>query len=179
MTGVRITLNPEECVIVAQIGMMKTNNSISGGLQTSWARAEGFNMYLTDINGYGAELAFCKMFNLCPDLTSHNRVGGFDAKLPDGTTVDVKQSRSLTTDLRVKCGRKKLGDSSLYALLVGGFPTYTFVGFTEESVVFESPITQVWEKDHYTVARDKLMPVQNLKEFGVINIFGDLVDPNE
>jgi hypothetical protein len=179
-TVVRVTLNPEEVVIATQIGMQKTNNSISGGLQTSYARGKGFDMYFTDINGYGAELAFCKIFNLFPDLTSHNRVGGYDAVLHDGTTVDVKQSKSLTTALRVKVGRKKLGDSALYALLVGELPTYTFIGFATEEAVFKSTnITKIYDKDHYTIPQENLLSVKQLLDYGIKIIRGEMVTQDE
>jgi len=92
---------------------------------------------IIDLEGMAGEIAFCKLFNVYPDMDidcapphpSH------DCVLPDGMRVDVKTTKhragKLLVDAR-RCGRKADG-VDLYALMVGTFPgPYDFRGFIEK-----------------------------------------------
>lgn len=92
-----------------------------------------------DLEGVAGELAFCKMFNLYPDLDTDRMppYPEFDAVLRDGWTVDVKTTRyddgRLLVDVRK--GRKVDG-VDFYCLMTGEFPgPYTFRGFMAKSVL--------------------------------------------
>ncbi len=78
------------------------------------------------LNPIGAELAFCKAFNLYPDFS--RRFKWYDATLPDGRTVDVKHTDQDRGHLiaALNSSKKRLVD--LYVLMVGEFPTYEFRG---------------------------------------------------
>ena len=84
----------------------------------------------TDLEGFAAEFAFCKLFNLYPDFTIEPRRTEDDcgdAVLPCGQTVDVKATKYPTGRLLAVPWK---GDNlDLYALMVGEFPNYTFKGF--------------------------------------------------
>ena len=84
----------------------------------------------TDLEGFAAEFAFCKLFNLYPDFTIEPRRTEDDcgdAVLPCGNTVDVKATKYPTGRLLAVPWK---GDNiDLYALMVGEFPSYTFKGF--------------------------------------------------
>ena len=92
-----------------------------------------------DLEGVAGELAFCKMFNLYPDLDTDRMppYPEFDARLSDGWTVDVKTTRygdgKLLVDVRK--GRKVDG-VDFYCLMTGEFPgPYTFRGFMAKSLL--------------------------------------------
>jgi hypothetical protein len=85
-----------------------------------------------DLEGISAEFAFCKLFNLYPDLTidirsSINETDNGDATLPSGHTVDVKVTHHLNGKLIAVPWKKANVD--LFALIVGKSPEYTFKGF--------------------------------------------------
>lgn len=92
-----------------------------------------------DLEGVAGELAFCKMFNLYPDLDTDRMppYPEFDAVLRDGWTVDVKTTRygdgKLLVDVRK--GRKVDG-VDFYCLMTGEFPgPYVFRGFMAKSIL--------------------------------------------
>ena len=82
--------------------------------------------YETDLEGIAAEIAFCKMMNVYPDLQVGVRPDE-DATLPTGQTVDVKTTKYKNGRLLAVRWKKPVVD--LFALMVGEFPTYRFVGF--------------------------------------------------
>lgn len=92
-----------------------------------------------DLEGVAGELAFCKMFNLYPDLDTDRMppYPEFDAVLRDGWTVDVKTTRYVDGKLLVdvRKGRKVEG-VDFYCLMVGEFPgPYVFRGFMARFVL--------------------------------------------
>lgn len=91
-----------------------------------------------DLEGMGGEIAFCKLFNVYPDMDIDSAPPHplHDCVLPDGMRVDVKTTRhqagKLLVDAR-KIGRK-IDGVDLYALMVGAFPgPYSFRGFIEKN----------------------------------------------
>lgn len=78
-----------------------------------------------EICDYGAEVAFCKLFDCQPD-EDDTTLKVWDAMLPDGRTVDVKRN-PIAKDLLVK-RTSHLETPVLYASIMGVFPHYTFNG---------------------------------------------------
>lgn len=85
-----------------------------------------------DLNGFGAEPAFCKRYNLYPDFTVGARKGGFDVRTHKGATVDVKCTKYKTGHL-VATAYKELGQSDIYVLITGVIPEYEIVGYATEA----------------------------------------------
>jgi hypothetical protein len=82
-----------------------------------------------DLQGFGAELAFCKMCNSYPDLSIFVRstaVDQGDVWLPDRRNVDVKHTKYQNG--RLITPTWKTAKVSLYALMTGIFPRYIFRG---------------------------------------------------
>jgi len=86
-----------------------------------------------DLEGIAGEIAFCKVFNVYPDLeikvTTQDTDSG-DCTL-HGYKVDVKTTSYDTG--RLICATWKNDDVDLYALMVGKFPTYEFRGMATSS----------------------------------------------
>ena len=80
-----------------------------------------------DIDGFGAELAFCKMFKIYPDLMTTERPG-YDAKLPNGQTVDIKTT-TVENGYLIAMPYKAENPPDQYALMIGTLPKYRFAGF--------------------------------------------------
>lgn len=87
------------------------------GPQDNWA---------TDLEGIGAELAFCKSHNIYPSMDVGD-LPDADAVLRDGRTVDVKATKYEHGHLLAV--RWKGMNVDLFVLMVGEFPTYRCAGF--------------------------------------------------
>jgi hypothetical protein len=88
----------------------------------------------TDLGGTGGEIAFCKIHNVYPDL-SIGRRPPYDAILPTGHTVDVKTTSYESGCLAVRI-KAKDDPADLYALMIGTFPEYRFVGWISKELLF-------------------------------------------
>ena len=89
-----------------------------------------FNDEQINLNGFGGEFAFCKLFNLFPDFTLEPRGADTDtgdATLPSGHTVDVKTT--VYTEGKLMAAPSEKTNHDVYALMTGGFSSYTFRGF--------------------------------------------------
>jgi len=91
---------------------------------------------LTDLEGIAAEMAFCRIMNFYPDLGLEPRSGGFDCQSPSGITIDVKTT-TYPSGMLLAVGGKKLDDADVYVLMIGKFPTYTWVGWAEAAELLD------------------------------------------
>lgn len=118
------TLNIAEQGLVRWIGEKRlTHNDQTGAKATPYG-SRG-DPLMDQINAFGAELAFCQMHNIYPDINYTDRRP--EDCILNGYRVDVKwtwreQGRLLAKD-------KGWEDPSDYfALMVGDWPTYRFAG---------------------------------------------------
>lgn len=98
----------------------------------------------TDLNGVGAEIAWCKMNNVYPDLDVSGPVKGPDGMTRTGVRVDVKGTKYPNGHL-LAVRWKGQGEVDVYCLMVGELPRYRCAG--------------------YMVAEELLRP-ERLKDFG-------------
>ena len=109
----------------------------------------------TDIEGIGAELAFCKLNNLYPDLSTDHRPNE-DAMLHNGARVDVKATQYRSGRLLVAAWKIKIA-ADIYALMVGKFPTYQYAGFATREEVFDpNNVNDLGHGEAYTIPQDRL-----------------------
>jgi len=80
----------------------------------------------TDLEGFGAELAYCKLMNLFPDLDTDS-YPNFDCISRFGVTIDVKTTKRKNGHLLATL-KKKNNPPDKYVLVVGEFPSYKIVG---------------------------------------------------
>ena len=115
-----------------------------------------------DLEGYGAELAFCKLFNVYPDMSidadpSADRTG--DA-IWMGKTVDVKTSKYKTARLLAVRWKKK---KDLYALMVGTFPKYEFRGMaTGDELIRQENLIALGHGEGYALSQHQLKGANNV-----------------
>jgi hypothetical protein len=98
----------------------------------------------TDLEGIGAEIAFCKAHNVYPDMTLDSHPFE-DAVTRQGKRVDIKSTRYQSGHLVAVLGKKEKNPPDIYALVIGVFPKYRIAG---------------------VIASGELLQDENIKDFG-------------
>lgn len=84
-----------------------------------------------DLNGYGGEVAFCRLYEIDPDFDigprSSERGTDFGDCILKGQRIDVKTTEWQTGRLLAVSWKRP--DVDYFALMVGKFPTYECRGF--------------------------------------------------
>ena len=113
-----------------------------------------------DLEGFAAELAFCKLANVYPDLTPGKKP--VDAWTGRGGGVDVKATRHEGGQL-LAVSWKKPGEVAFYVLMVGRFPAYRCAGFMRsEELLQPSRLTQIGGGFAYAAGQDELQQIEDL-----------------
>jgi hypothetical protein len=118
-----ITLNDAEQKLAKYLAAQRHAANRSSGTKNSRIGPQSDEQ--TDLEGVGAEVAFCRMFNVYPD-TQINERPAEDAVLHDGNAVDVKATPHPNGHLLA--ARWKKCNVQMYSLMVGKFPTYRHAG---------------------------------------------------
>lgn len=132
--GTKSSLTGEEQVIAKILAAERADNAFAAYGSDSATRMDDRPGHDLHLQGIAGEFAFCKLFNLYPDFTTHARskkVGDDDgdASMPDGKRVDIKTTHRPHGRLLVVSWAKPVVE--WYALMVGTFPDYEFKGFME------------------------------------------------
>jgi hypothetical protein len=108
----------------------------------------------TDLEGVAAEIAFCRLFNVYPDLQLDIRPVE-DCVLSNGRSVDVKSTTY--TNGRLLVVRWKKPDVDLFALMVGQFPKYRYVGsMSAEELLREHRLKDLGHGEGYMADQKEL-----------------------
>jgi hypothetical protein len=128
-----VTLNEAEQRLARYLGRARHDTNTAAGVPLTRCdrTRSGEEIH---IEGVGAEIAFCKLFNVYPDFSVTPRVGGSDA-VWGGRTVDVKTTSHPSGRLLAR-PNKRDDPSDLYVLMVGTFPTYRCAGFVTPAALF-------------------------------------------
>ena len=163
-----ITLGEVEQRLCQHVAKVRFSKNRENGVQNSMNKHLSWNQEATvsiDLDGYGAELAFCRLFNVYPDFTVHLRSTGEDsgdAKLPCGLAVDVKSTKYKNGNLIT--GIWKDDSTDLYALMVGEFPTYTFRGFMRKvDLIREERVGDLGYGPTYIAPQEDLTELEEVK----------------
>lgn len=162
--GTSITLDPTEQLICKAIARRRYENARNMNVKNS--KMGGQSNEETDLEGISSEMAFCKLFNIFPDLTVQVRsstegTDDGDATLRDGRTVDVKSTKYTTG--RLLAVRWKKPKIDLFALMIGKFPTYTFKGFMKsEELIKPERIGNLGHGDGYIAEQYELKTLENV-----------------
>lgn len=136
--GDKETLTALEQVFCEAVAESRRLNNRSSGVPDK--KMGGQSGQETDLCGVGAEFAFCKLFNLFPDLSIEPRSAavGTDAEKDSnlfGWLIDIKgtnlvNGRLLSRPMDAKYETHAARTSTnLFALMTGPYPTFTFRGF--------------------------------------------------
>jgi hypothetical protein len=148
-----IPLSNIEQAIAKSIARLRHQNARDKGIKNSKIGSQSNEE--TDLEGIGAELAFCKMFNIYPDLQV-DHLPEEDALLRTGQKVDVKTTKYERGHLIVALWKKHKMD--LYSLMVGKFPLYRFAGvIPAEKVFLPSNLKNFGYGNSYAVKQSELV----------------------
>lgn len=136
--GDRVSLTAAEQRLAVYLARVREQSNIAAGVVRPIPLPPGRDGVMANLIGVGAELAFARLMNVYPDLTTHLRTGGPDCALHCGDRVDVKATPYVKTPLLVVAIQKQLGDADLYALMACAYPNYEFIGWAPEERVFKS-----------------------------------------
>jgi len=164
----RVTLNKTELRLVEYVSQSRyRTNRDSGVVDALVADASPIKM---ERQGFGAEVAFCKLFNVYPDMTIEPRSGGHDCTMPSGLRIDVKSCTRRTDHLLVTM--KKAGDFQrvdAYALMLcqdagdAVAPEYGFVGWCFYDDILDRACLKTFSTGQsYAKTIDELRPPQDL-----------------
>lgn len=171
----KIILTPHEHKICEYIGKERYKvNRKSGVADKKIGKEENFFM---DINGFGGEFAFCKLFNIMPDflvkVTQTNKYD-YDALLFNTIKVDVKTTDVLTG--RLLAAPWKNDEVDCYALIVGTIPEFIFKGFmTREELKKDSRLKSLGYRKGYVAEQNELKELSDLFEINE-NIYSENVN---
>ena len=149
------------CSVVAQLRF--SNNRENNVVNSKIGKKSDEEM---DLEGISAELAFCKLFNLYPDLTidirsSRDHTDNGDAVLKNGKTVDIKVTHYTNGKLIAVPWKKTNVD--LFALMVGKTPEYTFKGFMKsEDLLNQSRLGDLGHGKTYIAHQNELKELENI-----------------
>lgn len=127
--------------------------------ENNFKRDKSMDLAVMNINGFGAELAFCRLTDSKFDSTTIAKENHFlkdDAVLADGRTVDVKTTVYKTGKLLIRFGKedKKV---DLYALMIGEFPKYTFRGWISyDDIINQENIVEFPQGKSYVKTQQEL-----------------------
>src|SRR3990172_4634421 len=110
-----------------------------------------------NLDGYGAEFAFCKLFGTKLDKTHYSRgvkSDDGDTQLPSGKWVDVKCPR--TKDLMTPTWKSK-AKADYYAMMIGSFEEgFEFRGFVTKEDFFQEKRKKMVRVESFVVAQREL-----------------------
>lgn len=115
---------------------------------------------ITDLDGICGEFAFCKAFNLYPDMTINPRSGGYDL-IVKGKRVDIKTTRYRTGKL-LATKDKKIDDADIYVLVLSDYPKYIILGWCRsEDLIKDNNLVDLGYGLTYAMDQSKLFSPQN------------------
>lgn len=156
--GTKYQLNKDEQQIITN---MSEIICAQGRLHftSKYQRDKSMKLHQMNLNGFGAELAFCKLCNIPFDSSTVEKESHFtkvDATLINGKTVDVKNTVYSSGKLIVRTGKEqKIVD--IYALMIGTFPNFVFSGWaTYEEIIQPKFIKDLGWGPAYTLTQGDL-----------------------
>lgn len=120
-----VVLTDAEQRIATWVAKVRQDTNRAAGVQEQKVGPQ--SAMAINVNGVGAEIAFCKLFNLYPDLDTRPRRGSADCER-FGETIDVKATEYAHGELLAVRGKSVLA-ADVYALFVVRWPRFQFAGF--------------------------------------------------
>ncbi len=163
----KITLSEVEQAICRGVARSRYKNARNAGVENRKIGKQSDEE--TDLQGFAAEFAFCRLFNLFPDFTIHPRSmydDEGDAKFPSGLIVDVKSTKYETG--RLVAAKWKKSESNVvdaYALMTGTFPEFTFRGFMhKKEFLREERLGNLGHGEHFIAQQYELKELSEIED---------------
>ena len=110
-----------------------------------------------DMEGVGGEFAFCKVFNVYPDFRMNP--GQYDARMPNGTTVDVKTTACETGHLIGQEKKLKYPTDVYFLVIMKEEKEFETVGWATKGDLFDESNYL----DHFGRGKCFAIPQENLR----------------
>lgn len=151
-----VTLDRGERAVARLIADARYTNNRSSGVENQRIGPQSDEE--TDLSGIGAELAFCKLTNVYPDLTVEPRGGGWDCLSQKFSRIDVKTTTYPNGKLLAR-RTKTVNDADIYVLMVGEFPTYRWVGWVlSNELIKDENLIDLGHGPTYALDQHRLRP---------------------
>jgi len=153
-------LNKSEQALVKRVAKERSEYDKANGF-TDHRKAEKQTAEFIEQNGLGGELAFCKAFNVFPDVAT-DYPSEHDAVLPNGIKVEIKTTEYKTGKLIVR----RMNDADVYVLVTGTFPNYNIIGYitSAELSKLETELQSKSGKKNkaFVAMQEDLQPIEDL-----------------
>lgn len=128
--GTTVTLTIDEQIHADFVGKKRQENNEQKNTYNQRVNTDRDDEEL-NVQGSRGEFAFCKLFNLFPDMNINTRTMKEDNgdALLDGKVVDVKTGKRDWGGLLIPLKHRNKTSIYAYALMTGEDDTYTFRGF--------------------------------------------------
>lgn len=158
---IAVTLNAAEQKLAQYLA--RARHARNRGANVVNARIGPQSDEATDLEGVAAEIAFAKLMNVYPD-TQTEVCERADVYTPSLGGVDVKATRFRNGKLLARKG-KAGREADTYALMVGEFPTYRFVGWASAAdLIAESNLTDLGHGPTYALPQGSLKGAASAQE---------------
>jgi hypothetical protein len=149
-----VELTDAEMLVVKMLGGMRSIVGRAAGVEDK--KVASLSGLTIDEDGMVAEYAFCKRYNIFPDIVPGPRSGSYDC-LYNGKRVDIKSTRY--KDGRLLATLKDNPDVDVYVLGIVDSNTVTFPGYaTKPQLCREENKTDLGRGVGYALTQDKLTP---------------------
>jgi hypothetical protein len=132
--------------------------------QNNYKRDKSVDLHTMNLNGFGAELAFCRLVGVEFDFSTNEKDNHFlnvDCTLEDGRKIDVKSTPYHTGKLIVRLGKED-AVVDIFALMTGEFPNFCFRGWaTYEETIKDYNIQNLGWGDAYGLEQGELTSILN------------------
>ena len=137
--GTIIELTETEQQICKFVANLRFTNARKNGIKNS--KIGNQSNEFTDLQGFSAEFAFCKLFNLFPDFTIYTRSAikdelDYDAIIKN-KRIDIKATKYNNGRLIVAPWKDK-NKIDIFVLMIGTFPKYKYVGCMTSNELIQS-----------------------------------------
>ena len=125
----------------------------------NFKRDKSTKLYNMNLNGFGAELAFCRLCDVIFDSSTDKNKNHFnnpDAVLHNNITVDVKTTVYKNGKLLVRKGKEEKR-VDIYVLMVGEFPVFMYMGWADyDKIINPDTIINLGYGETYSMIQEKL-----------------------
>lgn len=152
----KVHLDPGQMAVAQILATLRRTVNTAAGV-TDKRRDNLRDPNATELMGVVAELAFCKHFNVCPDMSVVPRSGGHDAVL-NGKTWDIKAVAQSHHRLLAHPD-KRVGEVDRYALAVVDGNEVDLVGWAPaDRLLHPGTVIDLGHGDVHALHRDQLHP---------------------
>ena len=148
----KVQLDNVDIIICQMVGRMRCMSNKAHGVKEG--KRSNDKCEKINVEGFMAEYAFCKHFNLFPDFEIKPRSGSYDA-LYNGYRYDIKSTRHKNG--RLIATTKVNPDVDIYILAILDDTEVEFIGYAfKEELIRPQNIKNLGYGDTYVLERNKL-----------------------